>query len=269
MKIALSIAYNGSRYIGWQKQAHDENSLGQCVEEACSFVAGHRVKVFCAGRTDARVHATQQFVHFETESLRREGQWLSGINSHLPNAIKVTKVLTVDDQFHARFSALSRHYCYVIDTSRVSNPLADNLVTWYPRALNIEYMQQAAKWLEGKHDFTSFRSSQCQANTAMRCVEFITLYQQAPYIVMEIKANAFLHHMVRNIVGVLLEIGQGAKPTLWMKELLSLKDRSKAAVTAPAQGLYLVGVDYNSFISKPEYPFFIQKRVVKAPDTFI
>lgn len=259
MRYAACIAYDGFAYSGWQAQ------VGRCTVEGCvnyaiSKIANHDIDVICAGRTDAGVHATQQIIHFDSESNRSLDQWLLGINSELPEAIRLQWIKEVDDDFHARFSAVSRHYCYVIYQHKIKPCLLSHNITWQYSPLDITAMHKAAQYLMGKHDFTSFRSSQCQAHTAMRTMELIKVYQQRDFIVLEVKGNAFLHHMVRNIVGVLFEVGEGKKPAAWVKEVLDAKDRRKASITAPAAGLYLCKVQYPEKFdinSKLTYPFFL------------
>ncbi|WP_019210695.1 tRNA pseudouridine(38-40) synthase TruA [Yersinia massiliensis] len=253
LKIALGIEYNGSRYFGWQRQ-QEVTSVQACLEAAVSKVANEPIGVFCAGRTDAGVHATGQVVHFVTTAVRKDAAWTMGVNSHLPPDIAVRWVKTVDEDFHARFSATARRYRYIIFNHRYRPAVLAQGVTHCHMPLDAEKMEQAAQCLLGENDFTSFRAVQCQSRTPWRNVKHIKVTRHGAYIVVDIKANAFVHHMVRNIVGSLIEIGAGNQDINWMAELLALKDRSRAAATAKAEGLYLVSVDYPEHFALPSAP---------------
>lgn len=243
MRIALGIEYDGSNYYGWQRQ-QEVSSVQECVEKALSKIADQNVEVFCAGRTDAGVHATGQVVHFKVNCQRRLAAWTLGMNSNLPGDIAVRWAKEVDDEFHARFSATARRYRYIIYNSAHRGAILGKGVSHYHFPLNETLMHQAGQCLLGEHDFTSFRAVQCQSRTPFRNVHHLNVTRQGDFVVIDIKANAFVHHMVRNIAGSLIEIGQGNQSVDWMAELLALKDRNKAAATAKAQGLYLVEVDY-------------------------
>lgn len=253
LKIALGIEYNGSRYFGWQRQ-QEVTSVQACLEAALSKVANASIGVFCAGRTDAGVHATGQVVHFVTTAVRKDAAWTMGVNSHLPSDIAVRWVKTVDDDFHARFSATARRYRYIIFNHRYRPAVLAQGVTHCHMPLDAERMEQAAQCLLGENDFTSFRAVQCQSRTPWRNVKHVKVTRHGAYIVVDIKANAFVHHMVRNIVGSLIEIGCGNQDVNWMAELLALKDRARAAATAKAEGLYLVSVDYPEHFGLPAAP---------------
>ncbi|CFR00554.1 tRNA pseudouridine(38-40) synthase TruA [Yersinia enterocolitica] len=253
LKIALGIEYNGSRYFGWQRQ-QEVTSVQACLEAALSKVANEPIGVFCAGRTDAGVHATGQVVHFVTTAVRKDAAWTMGVNSHLPPDIAVRWVKTVDEDFHARFSATARRYRYIIFNHRYRPAVLAQGVTHCHMPLDAEKMEQAAQCLLGENDFTSFRAVQCQSRTPWRNVKHVKVTRHGAYIVVDIKANAFVHHMVRNIVGSLIEIGAGNQDVNWMAELLALKDRSRAAATAKAEGLYLVSVDYPEHFALPFAP---------------
>lgn len=253
LKIALGIEYNGSRYFGWQRQL-EVTSVQSCLEAALSKVANAPIGVFCAGRTDAGVHATGQVVHFVTTAVRKDAAWTMGVNSHLPSDIAVRWVKTVDDDFHARFSATARRYRYIIFNHRYRPAVLAQGVTHCHLPLDAEKMEQAAQCLLGENDFTSFRAVQCQSRTPWRNVKHVKVTRHGAYIVVDIKANAFVHHMVRNIVGSLIEIGCGNQDVTWMAELLALKDRARAAATAKAEGLYLVSVDYPEHFGLPAAP---------------
>jgi len=243
MQVALGIEYSGEKYCGWQRQSHSP-SVQQNLETALSKIANQPIRVFCAGRTDSGVHATGQVVHFEMQGTRPEAAWLRGANNHLPADVSVVWAKVVDDSFHARFSAISRSYRYIIQNSEARTATLHSKVTWHRRRLNISLLQEGANFLKGQHDFSSFRASSCQANTAIRTIESIQVSQENRLIFIDIKANAFLHHMVRNIVGCLLPVGEGKYPPEFVKTTLELCDRTKAPDTAKPHGLYLVGVGY-------------------------
>lgn len=241
--VALGIEYDGSRYYGWQRQS-DVASVQGCLEKALSKVAAEPVSVFCAGRTDAGVHATGQVVHFHTAAVRKDAAWTMGVNTHLPPDIAVRWVKTVPENFHARFSATARRYRYVIFNHRFRPAILSKGVTHFHYPLDEKRMHEAAQSLLGENDFSSFRAAQCQSRSPWRNVMHVNVTRQGQYVIVDIKANAFVHHMVRNITGALLEVGCGNLPVSRMAELLVLKDRTQAPATAPAEGLYLVSVDY-------------------------
>lgn len=243
MKIAIGIEYCGAAYSGWQRQKHT-HSVQEHIESALSNVADHEVHVHCAGRTDAGVHALQQVAHFETGASRDMRSWVLGGNVHLPPDISILWAQTVDEDFHARFSATSRIYCYLI-LNRTARPgYLQRRVTWEYRQLDANLMRQASTCLLGEHDFTSYRSVECQAGTPIRTVKRLVIHRMVDVIVMEIEANAFLHHMVRNIAGVLMAIGMGKAPPEWSRLVLDARDRTQGGVTAPADGLYLLRAVY-------------------------
>ncbi len=247
---ALGIEYDGSAYRGWQRQTHTP-SIQALVEQALSQVADHPINVYCAGRTDAGVHATGQVVHFSSDAQRADHAWLLGANSLLPNAIRVTWAQQVSAAFHARFSASARRYHYVIDNQRVRSALLHQRATWCHAPLNIAAMQAAAPCLLGEQDFSSFRSSECQSRTPMRNVQHINITRQREFVLIDIQANAFLHHMVRNIAGCLMAIGTEKQVPDWLNGVLHARDRTQAAATAAADGLYLVGVEYPEQFNLP------------------
>lgn len=251
MKIALGIEYDGSQYFGWQRQQEVVSVQGQ-LERALSKIANEEIAVFCAGRTDAGVHATGQVVHFETQAIREDVAWTMGVNAHLPKNIAVRWAKPVPDDFHARFSATARRYRYVIYNHRYRPAILGAGVSHYHHPLDEHKMHNAAQYLLGENDFTSFRAAQCQSKTPWRNMQHITVSRQNHYLIVDIKANAFVHHMVRNIVGSLLEVGYGNKPENWLGELLQAKDRTLAAATAKAEGLYLVAVDYPEIFAIPK-----------------
>ena len=243
VKIALGIEYDGSRFYGWQRQ-QEVASVQGCLEQALSKVANEPVTVFCAGRTDAGVHATGQVVHFETRAQRADAAWTMGVNANLPDEVAVRWVTGVAEDFHARFSATARRYRYIIYNHPYRPAVLSRGVTHFYHQLDASRMERAGHCLLGEHDFTSFRAVQCQSRTPWRNVHHLTVTRRGAYVVVDIKANAFVHHMVRNIVGSLMEVGCGHQPETWIEELLAARDRTLAAATAKAEGLYLVAVDY-------------------------
>lgn len=259
MRIALGIEYDGTAFYGWQRQ-REVNSVQQELEIALSKVANHSVELACAGRTDAGVHATGQVVHFDSTALRDDKAWVMGTNAQLPDAIAVRWAKQVPDDFHARFSATARRYRYIIYNHKYRPAILRSGLSHYHQQLNVELMQQAATYLLGEQDFTSFRAVQCQSHSPNRNIHHLYITRQGDYIVLDIKANAFLHHMVRNITGSLLEVGMQNRPPEWIAQLLAAKDRNLAAATAKAGGLYLVEVDYPAHFGVPSVasgPLFI------------
>ncbi|CAJ0995089.1 tRNA pseudouridine synthase A [Sodalis praecaptivus] len=253
MKLALGIEYDGSAYYGWQRQ-QEVPSVQACLERALSTVADEPVAVHCAGRTDAGVHATGQVVHFDTRARRPDAAWTLGVNANLPADIAVRWVAPVADDFHARFSATARRYRYIIYNHRLRPALLGRGLTHYYHPLDALSMARAGQCLLGENDFTSFRALQCQSRTPWRNLHHLYVTRQGQYVVVDIKANAFVHHMVRNIVGSLLEVGCGNRPESWIAELLACRDRTQAGATAPAAGLYLVAVAYPSRFALPAPP---------------
>ncbi len=242
-RIALGIEYEGSAYHGWQIQPNQNTVQGQ-LHRALSQVADMPVEVVCAGRTDVGVHAKGQVVHFDTTVKRSLDAWVRGANSFLPKDIVVQWARDVPDTFHARYSAKSRSYEYVIYNHPTRSALYARFTTWHRYPLNHKLMSEAAQYLIGTHDFSAFRDADCQAKTPTRTIQALTITRDNDFIKISITANAFLHHMVRNIVGVLLPIGAGQKPITWAKEVLESRDRKQAGITAPSQGLTLMQVNY-------------------------
>lgn len=251
-KWAALIEYDGAAFHGWQTQSNVV-TIQEAIEGALSRIAGETISIVCAGRTDKGVHACGQVIHFETNAERNNNAWLRGTNTWTSRAISMVWCQPIVDEFHARFSATSRHYRYVIYNHAVAPTWLRPYVSWYHRELNAGSMHEAAQYLLGENDFTSFRASGCQASTPMRCMHSINVKRHGDYIYIDLHANAFLYHMVRNIVGTLLPIGYDQQPVRKMGEILDAKDRSKAGATAYANGLYLTKVDYpGKFgISKP------------------
>lgn len=242
-RIVLGIEYDGRDFSGWQWQTN-RRTVQTVLEQALSKVANHPVTVMCAGRTDSGVHALEQVVHFDTEAKRDINAWLLGGNSFLPHDVKIIWAKPALDDFHARYSAIARFYRYIILNRPIQSALSYRQVTWHYEHLDADKMHQAAQYLIGNHDFSSFRAQGCQSKSPFRVMHFIDVYRQENQVIMDISANAFLHHMVRNIAGVLMVIGAGKQPVDWCLELLSVKDRKLAAITAPPDGLYLGGVFY-------------------------
>jgi len=263
MKIALGIEYDGSSYHGWQRQSGLQTVQEQ-LENALSVVAAHPVTVSCAGRTDTGVHAIGQVVHFETESQRSERAWVLGTNSNMPNSVTVRWIKFVANDFHARFSALSRRYRYIIYNSPLRPAIARHAVTWHYRYLDAERMQQGAQYLLGEHDFTSYRALGCQAKNPVRRITHISVTRSSDLIILDVTANAFLHHMVRNIVGVLINIGAGHQEPIWAQQVLQVKDRTLGGVTAPPYGLYFMEASYPEHFEIPAQlsgPFFLNTSI--------
>ncbi len=250
-RICLGIEYDGSAYHGWQTQT-DLPTVQENLEKALSQVANHPVAVITAGRTDASVHASEQIVHFDTTTERDNDAWVLGSNANLPADISVRWAQPVSDEFHARFSAVTRSYRYVIYNHAIRPAIMRHLVTWHYRELNINLMQQGAQYLIGEHDFSAFRTSQCQAHSPVRTIEKLEISREKDLVIINITANAFLHHMVRNIAGVLMPIGAGLKPPDWAQQVLQKRDRSQGGVTATGQGLYLTKVTYPAKFGLPE-----------------
>ncbi|HEX7029211.1 MAG TPA: tRNA pseudouridine(38-40) synthase TruA [Gammaproteobacteria bacterium] len=243
MRIAAGIEYDGSAFAGWQTQPHAP-SVQDAVERALSTVADHDVKVVCAGRTDAGVHALGQVVHFDTRAIRSQRSWVLGANSNLPASVNVCWTREVPEDFHARFGAVARSYRYVILNRWVRSAVHAARATWIHEPLDAEAMHRAAQHLRGEHDFSSYRALACQAKSPVRTVESIAVRRDDEWVTLEITANAFLHHMVRNIAGTLIAIGKRERPEDWTLEVLRHRDRALGGVTAPPQGLYFVGPRY-------------------------
>jgi tRNA pseudouridine38-40 synthase len=246
-RIALRIAYDGTGTLGWQTQSSGA-AIQDHVQRAIGHIAQESISVVCAGRTDAGVHASHQVVHFDTDAQRPLSSWMRGVNSHLPSHIRVLQAQPASADFHARFSAVRRRYVYRLYQGHAPNPLLDRYATFYHHALDLSAMQQASQSLLGEHDFSTFRSSQCQAKSPVRHLQALHWHTQAELIELTLVANGFLHHMVRNIVGALTWIGAGRRPISWLPQILENKDRRLAAQTAPPQGLCLNGVDYGGAV---------------------
>ena len=250
-RVALCVSYKGSRYFGWQSQASGLPTVQDEVQSAISRVANHPVEVVCAGRTDKAVHASYQVVHFDTSAVRSERSWVFGCNANLPPDISITWARAVSDDFHARFSAFSRRYNYFIYNHPVRPAHFHEEMTWCHFQLNENAMHEASQSLIGEHDFTSFRAVGCQSKSPFRNIEAISVRRFSHMLVLDIQGNSFLHHMVRNIAGVLMAIGSGNKSVSWCEEVLKARDRTKADVTAPPYGLFLTDVSYPDTFALP------------------
>lgn len=243
MRLALGLEYDGSRFFGFQRQ-RQRPTVQECLEDALARVAGHPVTVHCAGRTDTGVHAVCQVIHFDTPAMRSERSWVLGCNTHLPDGATALWIREVPADFHARFSATGRSYRYRIINRWVRPALEHGRAGWVRRPLDEMRMVAAARHLLGEHDFSSFRALGCQAKHPRREVRAIALERIGEEILVEVHANAFLYHMVRNMVGTLVAVGAGEREPGWVAEVLAARDRTVAGVTAPPGGLYLTGIDY-------------------------
>ena len=243
MRIAIGIEYDGTAYNGWQRQ---QSGVGvqERLEAALSTVADEDIEVTCAGRTDSGVHASGQVGHYDTTSERSERGWLLGANSNLPDDINLRWVQRVDDDFHARYSALSRTYRYLILNRLVRSALYRHRAWWLHQPLDHARMHEAAQALTGEHDFSAFRAAGCQASSPNRELQSIAVTRDGDWVTLEVTANAFLQHMVRNITGTLAEIGTGERQLGWAAEVLESRDRKAGGVAAPPHGLTLVRVSY-------------------------
>lgn len=250
MRIALGLEYDGRGLRGWQTQPGGA-TVQDALETALSAFLGESVATICAGRTDAGVHATAQVVHLDTARLRSEESWVRGVNAHLPAAVAVRWARVVPEDFHARYGARARRYDYWILNDRVRAPLLDGRATWIARPLDVDAMAAAAGTLVGTHDFSAFRSAECQAATPVRTLSELSVERFGRLVRVRATANAFLHHMVRNLVGSLVYVGLGRQPSGWPRAILDGRDRKRAAPTLAAEGLYLSGVDYDPALGLP------------------
>lgn len=253
MRIAVGVEYDGSDFCGWQSQ-RGVRTVQACVEQALSRVADQAVQVVCAGRTDTGVHSLGQVIHFDTRAERSMRSWVLGANVCLPSDVSLLWAQPVDERFHARFSAISRRYRYIIFDRWVRPTGLRTQVTWQKKPLNESLMQKAGRLLEGEHDFSTFRALACQAKSPVRTVFGLDVSRCGEVVYIDIHANAFLYHMVRNIAGVLMAVGRGERPVEWVSHLLALRNRAQGGVTAPAAGLHLIDVEY-------EASFGLQRKV--------
>lgn len=245
MKIALGVEYDGSRFLGWQTQPGG-GTVQDALQAALASIAGAPVDVVCAGRTDRGVHAREQVVHFDTPAQRPVGAWVRGVNAVLPGSIAVLWAKPVPEGFHARYSATARTYRYVLVNRPVRPALAARYTGWFHLPLDVAVMREAAAMLVGEHDFSAFRSSECQAKTPRRLMRRLDIERSGERIDFVLTANAFLHHMVRNLVGSLVYVGKGKHPPSWVGEVLESRERARAAPTFAAEGLYLEAIEYAS-----------------------
>jgi len=255
-RVALLVEYDGGAFCGWQSQPHAP-SVQDALEAALAVVAAKPVRSHCAGRTDTGVHATGQWVHFDDPAGRSPKAWVLGSNANLPRAVRVLHAQAVPAEFHARHSATVRRYRYLVTDTPVAPALYRGLVTWRRGSLDAARMHDAAQCLLGEQDFSSFRAAGCQSRTPWRRIDAITVTRAGPLLCLDITANAFLHHMVRNIAGALLAIGAGDRDEAWLAALLACRDRRRGAETAPPDGLYLVEVRYPArfALTPPRRPF--------------
>jgi len=258
MKFAAGVEYKGTAFGGWQSQSHAA-SVQDCLEQSLTKVAASPLRTVCAGRTDCGVHATGQVIHFESTATRCAQQWLRGGNANIGHDITLRWVQRVDDDFHARKSAIKRHYRYIILNTPQPSALLHGLTTHVHRPLDAARMHRAAQALVGEHDFSSLRSAGCQSRTPRRRIYTLHVHRSGRLIYIDVCANAFVHHMVRNIAGLLIAVGDGSQPPQWVGEVLAKKDRTQGGVTAAGSGLYLVWVEYDPRYGLPNdavYPSF-------------
>ena len=260
MRVALGIEYDGTAYNGWQRQKNGVGVQG-LVEEAITRVANESVETVCAGRTDTGVNATAQVVHFDSSAERTGSGWLLGVNSNLPDDINATWATIVDDEFHARFSASSRTYRYLILNRRVRSALNRSRAWWVYEPLDAQAMQQAADYLRGEHDFSAFRAAGCQASTPVRVLSRLRVSRSGEWLAVTVTANAFLQHMVRNIAGTLVAIGKGNEEPAWAQSVLESRDRTRGGAAAPAHGLTLIDVTYPEQFNIPTGTDGVRARV--------
>ncbi|BAW80747.1 tRNA pseudouridine synthase A [Candidatus Nitrosoglobus terrae] len=249
----MGVEYEGSNFCGWQTQHEGVRTVQTILEQAVSKVANHPVTIIAAGRTDTGVHAAAQVIHFDTIATRSSHSWIFGCNANLPPDVAVLWARPVDKSFHARFSAIVRHYRYIIFNRRIRSAIKHRRMTWYCHPLTASKMREAGGYLIGEHNFSSFRATACQAKSPIRNVYRLEVTQQVDCIIIDISANGFLHHMVRNIAGVLMTIGKGDQPPYWAAEVLQAQCRSLGGITAPPDGLYLLGVDYPDRFNLPRF----------------
>ena len=258
-RIALGLIYQGTRYHGFQRQL-GVDTIQQAVETAVSSIADHPIRIACAGRTDSGVHATGQVIHFDTDAHRQDKAWVQGVNTLLPDDISVAWMRPVAETFDARHSATARRYQFILYNQPLRHALGYEFMAREYRPLRESAMQVAAQVLVGEHDFSAFRAAHCQANSPWRCIEFIEISRRGDLVIVDIKANAFLHHMIRNFAGVLMKIGAGEAEPGWAKQVLEARDRRQGGVTARPFGLYFVDVKYPAEYDLPNSelgPFFL------------
>ena len=254
-RVVARVEYHGGHYHGWQAQPHlSVPTVQEALEDALAAVADVSVVTTCAGRTDTGVHGFSQIVHFDDPVGRSTKAWVLGVNRHLPEAVRVHWALSTSSEFHARFSATARHYRYILCNTPIRPAALSGLVTWYRHPLDLALMNESAHRLLGEHDFSAFRAASCQASSPRRFVSACAVHRRGDLLIVDITANAFLHHMVRNIVGSLLSVGNASRSVEWFEQVLASRDRTMAAETAPADGLYLARVDYPDTFGLPQTP---------------
>ncbi len=252
MLLVAGIEYCGTHYCGWQDQLNHQPTIQAYVETALTNIANHPIKTICAGRTDSKVHALQQVIHFESSADRDLNEWQQGTNALLPNDIRMQWIKTVPDDFSARFSAYARRYMYLLNNQSSAQGVLHDRSTWVRNTLDVAKMNEACQYLLGTKDFSAFRAASCSAPSPVRTITIAEVKQLEHWIWFTIEGNAFLHHMVRNIMGALLSIGKGQRDAQWIEALLEGKKREHGAPTAPAQGLYLCAVKYPEAFAIPE-----------------
>lgn len=262
---ALGVEYSGQRYSGWQRlPAQRVHTVQGALEAALSFVADEPIKLTCAGRTDAGVHATGQVAHFDTTARRLDKAWVLGANAQLPSDIRVQWARPVVPQFHARFSAVARTYRYLVVNTAAPPAIAANQCLWVRQPLDVAAMRAAMRFCLGQQDFTSVRGTHCQASSPVRCIHRFDVHRHGEWLVFELQANAFLQHMVRNLMGLILPVGKGLQSPDWVQHVLAQRDRTQAGKTEAAGALYLVGVDYGvdyGLPVRPKGPFMLPDQL--------
>jgi tRNA pseudouridine38-40 synthase len=253
MRIALGLSYDGAGFNGWQSQPSG-NTVQDSLEAALARIAGAAVRVTGAGRTDTGVHALGQVAHFDTEAVRPGQAWVRGANTYLPDSIAVQWAADVPEEFSARYSAVSRRYVYLLYNNPVRPAVLAGKAGWFHAPLDVAAMREAAAALVGRHDFSAFRAAECQAKTPVRTLSALHISRSDDYVLFDLSADAFLHHMVRNIVGALVYVGSGRKDARWIAELLASRNRAEGAPTFAASGLYLSEITYESRWSLPVFP---------------
>ena len=250
MRVALAVEYDGAHFCGWQSQT-DLCGVQDSVENAIARIAEHTLRIHAAGRTDTGVHAMMQVIHFDTEVSRPESAWVRGVNAFLPASVRVLWAKMVAGEFHARFSATQRSYQYLLANQQTAPAIKAQQAGWYHLPLNVAAMQEAIGYLQGEHDFSAFRASECQANSPVRTLNAASIKAHGDYILFNFSANAFLQHQVRNMVGALIYVGNGKNPPEFVRDLLEQKDRTLSPPTFSPNGLYLVGVEYDQKFGLP------------------
>jgi tRNA pseudouridine38-40 synthase len=263
MRIALGLEYDGSRFLGWQTQPGG-GTVQDSLQEALAAIAGQGIGVIAAGRTDRGVHAREQVVHFDTDASRPRSAWVRGVNALLPSSVAVLWATPVDAAFHARYRATARTYRYVLINRSVRPALAAGRAGWFHAPLDLDAMQTAAQHLLGEHDFSAFRSAECQARTPVRTLTTLRIERRGERFDFVVRANAFLHHMVRNLVGALVYVGKGRYPASWVAEVLAGRDRARAAPTFGAEGLYLEKIEYEARWGLPQLQSNAERLVLES-----